>query len=414
MARYFGHIRDAVNRFPIPGSPTADQSQRASRDEDTESMYNSRFRDLEGRQAGVENELRQMRQSIDSLSTQICNGSMRLRAGSGTKMEDKTLEADTLVARLQSLETQMLQEKAQAKERVDGLTRSMQQLEEEKAKLREVILGNSVKQKISDEDIKLRFANLRQQIQALANSPACDLNRKHAFPRAQGDSRIKWSLFSPADRVFYMRALIYDIIHHYILSRDIFGLDESLLSRQHHREMHLDDALGDFERLLRENDVKETFISDWRLATLKCIETFRPASRDRSAASADIWKVLEVFARHGQDSSKLKSEIRQLCDNAFTLRLLTRQSDDRYQFEIPEVGAEYNPEEESVDAYGVIGAGKESNIIAIPFCGALMKYTVNGDTEIPCVLEPAQVVVQAKESKNFSYATKDSSTDSSS
>ncbi|KAG6241819.1 hypothetical protein E4U24_005999 [Claviceps purpurea] len=377
-------------------------------------MNTSRVRGIEGRQPRVENELQQERQSTDSLPTRVCKKLMRRRAGSETKVEEKTLEVEILEARLQSLETQMLQEKAQAKERVDGLTRSMQQLEEEKAKLREVILGNSVEQKISDEDIKLRFANLRQQIQALANSPACDLNRKHAFPRAQGDSRIKWSLFSPADRVFYMRALIYDIIHHYILSRDIFGLEESLIPRENNREMHLDDALGDFERLLRENDVKETFISDWRLATLKCIETFKPAPKDRTAASSDIWYSLQPFVIPGQDPSKLRSEIRQLCDNAFTLRLLTRQSDDRYQFKIPEVGAEYDPEEGSVEAYGVIGAGKESNIIAIPFCGALMKYTVNGDTEIPCVLEPAQVVVQAKESKNFSYATKDSSTDSSS
>ncbi|KAG6199237.1 hypothetical protein E4U10_005219 [Claviceps purpurea] len=376
-------------------------------------MNTSRVRGIEGRQPRVENELQQERQSTDSLPTRVCKKLMRRRAGSETKVEEKSLEVEILEARLQSLETQMLQEKAQAKERVDGLTRSMQQLEEEKAKLREVILGNSVEQKISDEDIKLRFANLRQQIQALANNAAYDLNRNQVFPRALGDFKIRWSSFSPADRVFHMRSVIFGIIHRHILSRDIFGLDESLFSRQHHREMHLDHALGDFERLLRENDVKETFISDWRLATLKCIETFRPASRDRSAASADIWNVLELFARHGQDSSKLKSEIRQLCDNAFTLRLLTRQSDDRYQFEIPEAGVEYDPKEGVVDAYGVIGAGKESNIIAFTFCGALMKYTVNGDTEIPCVLEPAQVVVQAKESKNFSYATKDSSTDSS-
>ncbi|KAG6035332.1 hypothetical protein E4U19_004809 [Claviceps sp. Clav32 group G5] len=389
-----------MSRTSIPGSP--DQSQRASRDEDIESMYNSCFRDLEGRQAGVENELRQMRQSIDSLSTKICNGCMRPRSRSGTKLEDKTLEVDTLQARLQSLETQLLQEKAQAKDRIDGLIMSMRKLEEEKAKLREVILGNSVKQKISDEDIKQRFANLRQQIQALANSAACDLNQKYVFRRALGDFKINWSSLSPADRVFHMRAVIFRIIHRHILSRDIFGLEESPLSRQHHREMQLDHALGDFEGLLRENEVKGTLISDWRLATLKCVEALRPASRDKSAASADILNALESFVKHGQDLPKLISEIRQLCDNAFALRLLTRQSDDRYQFVIPEVGAEYDPDKGSVEAYGVIGGGKESNIIAIPFCGALMKYTVNGDTEISSVLEAAQVVVQAKESKKSS------------
>ncbi|KAG6068540.1 hypothetical protein E4U32_000365 [Claviceps aff. humidiphila group G2b] len=374
----------AMRRISIPGSPKADQSQRASRDEDTESMCSS--------------------------SPQGCNDFMRLRAESERKLEDKTLEVDTLEARLQSLETQLQQERAQTKDKVARLTRSIQQLAEEKAKLREVILGNSVKQKISDEDIKQRFANLRQQIQALANNAAYDLNRKTAFLGALGDFKTNWSSFSPADRVFHMRSVIFGIIHRHILSRNIFGLEESRLSREHHREMQLDHALGDFEGLLRENKVKGTLISDWRLATLKCVESFRPASRDRSSASSDIWNAFEAFIRYGQDTSKLRSEISQLCDNAFTLRLLTRQSDDRYQFEIPEVGAECDPEEEFVEVYGVIGAGKGSNIIAIPFCGALMKYTVNGDTEISCVLEPAQVVVQAKESKNSSYATGDLST----
>ncbi|KAG6321248.1 hypothetical protein E4U44_005370 [Claviceps purpurea] len=290
---------------------------------------------------------------------------------------------------------------------------SMQQLEDEKAKLREVILGNSVKQKISDEDIKQRFASLRQQIQALSNSPAYDLQQQLCAVRSPVNNfEAQWNLFSPADRVFHMRAVIFGIIHHYILNRDIFGLEESVISREHDREMHLDFALGDFEGLLRENEVKKTFISDWRLATLKCIETFKPAPKDRTAASSDIWYSLQPFVIHGQDPLKLRSEIRQLCDSAFTLRLLTRQSDDRYQFKIPEVGVEYDPEKGTVEAYGVIGGGKESNIIAIPFCGALMKYTVNGDTEMSCVLEPAQVVVQAKESKKSSYAANDLLTDS--
>ncbi|KAG6114574.1 hypothetical protein E4U13_003292 [Claviceps humidiphila] len=373
-----------MRRISIFGSPKADQSQRASRDEDTESMCSS--------------------------SPQGCNDFMRLRAECERKLEDKTLEVDTLEARLQSLETQLQQERAQTKDKVARLTRSIQQLAEEKAKLREVILGNSVKQNISDEDIKQRFANLRQQIQALANNAAYDLSLEQIFPRALGDVKIKWSSFSPADRVFYIRSVIFGIIHRHILSRDIFGLEDSRLSREHHREMQLHDALGDFEGLLRENKVKGTLISDWRLATLKCVESFRPASRDRSAASSDIWNALEAFVRHGQDTLKLRSEISQLCDNAFTLRLLTRTSDDRYQFEIPKVGTEYDPEKDFIDAYGVIGAGKESNIIAIPFCGALIKYTVSGDTEISCVLESAQVVVQAKESKNSSYATGDLST----
>ncbi|KAG6112848.1 hypothetical protein E4U14_001914 [Claviceps sp. LM454 group G7] len=311
-----------------------------------------------------------LRSEIQSLKAQLQQENAD-RQDKVEQLQKKSTEAKGLRSELQSLREQLQRQKAISKEKVDELATTIQRLDEDK-KLRKVIQGNALRLTISDDEIRERFVNLREQIKALANSAAYDLNRKHVFPRTLGGFTRKWNSLSPGDRVFHLRAVIHNIIHRHILSRDIFGLEESPLSRGHHRDMKLDDALGDFEGLLRENEVKETFISDWRLSTLKCIGTFRPALRDRSAASSDIWNVLEAFARHGQDSPKLFAEIRQLCDNAFTLRLLTRQSDDRYQFEIPD---EYDPE-------------KGSNVDAFLFCSALVKYTVNEDTEISRLLEP--------------------------
>ncbi|KAG6068535.1 hypothetical protein E4U32_000360 [Claviceps aff. humidiphila group G2b] len=314
------------------------------------------------------------------------------------QLEKKGKAASTYASEVQSLSKQLQNEKTYCREKVADLTTTIRELDEEKKKLREVILGNTVNQKISDEDIKQRFANLRQQIQALANNLAYELHPQ-------------FSVGSRADWVFEMRASIFRSIHYFILDSDIFGLAESCSSAQYNPEVRLDHALGDFEGLLRAKKVTNKFISDWRLATFKCVETFGHTPGDTSFARFDIWNILLPFHKPGQDVSKLDTDIQQLCENAFTLRLLTRQSDARYQFEIPEIGVEYNPTEGFVEAYGVIGGGEESNIIAIAFCGALVKYTVNEDTEISCVLDPAQVVVQAMEVQKPSDATKDLLTD---
>ncbi|KAG6236946.1 hypothetical protein E4U25_003214 [Claviceps purpurea] len=367
----------------------------------------------------IETKVENLSKELDNLPAKIGEEVMKLCTKSEKQLEKKSKEANNLRSELQSvkdqlekrdktastyasevksLRKQLQDEKAYCREKVAGLNTTIRELDEDKKKLREVILGNTVHQKISDEDIKQRFANLRQQIQALANNLAYELH-----PQYRLQNRADW--------VFEMRASIFRSIHYFILNKDIFGLAESCSPDQHDSEVRLDHALGDFEGLLRAKKVTNKFISDWRLATFKCVETFGHAPGDASVARFDIWKILLPFHKPGQDVSKLYTDIQQLCDNAFTLRLLTRQSDDRYQFEIPEDGVEYDPTEGSVEAYGVIGGAEESNIIAIAFCGALVKYTVNEDTEISCVLEPAQVVVKAKKSPKPSDATQDLLTD---
>lgn len=154
------------------------------------------------------------------------------------QLERKGKAASTYASEVHSLRKQLQNEKTYCRDKVADLTTTIRELDEDKKKLREVILGNTVHQKISDEDIKQRFANLRQQIQALANNLACELH-----PQFSVESRADW--------VFKMRASIFRRIHYLILDRDIFGLAESCSSAQYDPEVRLDHALGDFEGLLR-------------------------------------------------------------------------------------------------------------------------------------------------------------------
>ncbi|KAG6102856.1 hypothetical protein E4U30_000044 [Claviceps sp. LM220 group G6] len=169
------------------------------------------------------------------------------------QLETNSTEAKGLRSELQSLEDQLQQHKADSQEKVAGLVTTIQELDEDKRKLRGVILDNALhlRPTISDDEIRQRFLNIRQQIQAVVNNLAYD--KTHRFmPRAAGNEdkfRLyqQYNSYSPEDRVFFVRAAVYQIVFHYILSRDAFGLTGSVQPLQCDQEAHLDQFLGDFE-----------------------------------------------------------------------------------------------------------------------------------------------------------------------
>ncbi|KAG6058642.1 hypothetical protein E4U17_007813 [Claviceps sp. LM77 group G4] len=306
---------------------------------------------------------------VNDVSTRVCDEFMKLCVKSEVRLEAKSQEADALKLELLSLKKKLQQEI-------------------ENSKLREVILGNTVKHKISDEEIKQRFVDLRQQMQAIANNPKIDKSR--SFDCCVADNAFEfnfkqqYNLFSPADRVFLIRGGIYEIVRYFILNRNIFGLAGSFSPLRCNPETELDRALGDFEDHLR---AKKGAV---------CTETLNPAPRDISEARDEIWHLLRPLLKPGQETSDFMAEICQFCANAFTLRLLSRQSEDQYEIETPEPGGEHDPSKGSVEVCGVRGGGDITNIISFSICGALLKYTKNENNEASCVLEPAHVVVRAK------------------
>ncbi|KAG6321240.1 hypothetical protein E4U44_005362 [Claviceps purpurea] len=341
---------------------------------------------------------------VNDVSTRVCDEFTKLCVESEVRLEAKSQEADALKLELQSLKKKLQQEIENSEVKLEGVAVTIQQLEEDKQKLREVILGNTVKSKISDEEIKQRFVDLRQQMQVIANNPKIDKTR--SFDCCVADNLFEFNLkqqynvSSPADRVFLIRGGIYEIVRYFILNSNTFGLAGSSSPLRCNPETELDRALGDFEDLLRAKKVTPKIISDWRLATFKCTETLNPAPRDISEARDEIWHLLRPLLKPGQGSSDFMAEICQFCANAFTLRLLSRQSEDQYEFETPEPGGEHDPSKGSVEVCGVRGGGDTTNIITFSICGALLKYTKNENNEASCVLEPAHVVVRAKESES--------------
>ncbi|KAG6116282.1 hypothetical protein E4U14_000335 [Claviceps sp. LM454 group G7] len=163
------------------------------------------------------------------------------------QLESKSTEAKCLRSELQSLKEQVQQQKADSQEKVAGLTTMIQELDEDKRKLREVIVGNALRHEVSDDEIRQRFLNIRQQIQAVVNNPAYDKARKFMPRAAVNDFEFRiyqqYNSYSRGDRIFLLRSTVYQIICHFILSRDAFGLTGSVQS--------VDQFLGDFEGMLR-------------------------------------------------------------------------------------------------------------------------------------------------------------------
>ncbi|KAG6058641.1 hypothetical protein E4U17_007812 [Claviceps sp. LM77 group G4] len=355
-------------------------------------------------------EAEELRSELQSLKEQL----QQEKADSQDKVEQletKSTEAKGLRSELQSLKKQLQQQKADSQETVAELTTTIQGLDEDKRKLREVILGNALRPKISDDEIRQRFVNIRQQIQAVVNNLAYDKTRTF-MPRAAGNESVlrihqEYNSYSPEDRIFLMRSTVYDIIRHFIFGRDTFGLAGLVTPLQYNREEQLDQFLGEFEGLLRRKKVTNEVISDWRLATFKCIESFNAAPHDNSNARGEIRQFLFPLLRSERNLLEIAVEINRLCDDAFALRLLTRKSGDRYQFDGPTRGVECVPAKGNVEICAVLGGGEVSNHVAFSICGALIKKTGNKESEVTCVLEPAHVVVQAKESNRSPHFTRD-------
>ncbi|KAG6125579.1 hypothetical protein E4U38_007550 [Claviceps purpurea] len=390
-----GSMDPKAHESPVP---------RALRDENVETISKNssdpRSSDTDNREVRVGINLVALGTEMYTLLKKFCDESIKQSAESKNKLETRRIEADELRSELKHLKQQLQHEKACCEERVAGLNATIQELDEGKKKLREVILGNALNQKTSDDEIKQLYAALRQQIQALANSPAYDKTRQYhchdKSTKAEVNFQKQYNSYSSADRVFLIRSSIYRILHSFILDRSVFGLTDSSSTVQSDSGQ-LDQALGDFEALLRANKVSTTSISEWRLATIRCIETFNPVPVDRTAARDEIWKRLQPLIKSGPEERNPKAEIEQLCDDAFALRRETMKSDGRYCFSSPGHGARLHmSKSHPVEVCGVLGGGEAGNSVAFSICGALMKFTGNGDTDTSCVLEPAHVVVQAK------------------
>ncbi|KAG5996740.1 hypothetical protein E4U52_005956 [Claviceps spartinae] len=398
-----------------PGDFESYQPQQRPRDDDTGNTCILDVRTSENPQPRIE-------EKIDSLAKDLCVEREKI-------LVTKSKEAEGLRSEVKSLREQLQREKKETQEKVSGLTTTIQRLDEDKIQLRLVIPENILRHKVCDVEIWKRFVSIRCRIKAVVDNSKYDMTRKFMPRDAADDFELRfyqqYNSYCPADRVLLMRATVYHVLYCYILGRDAFGLAGSdpllrvgVKCTQDAPEVLLDRFLSASEGLLRPSKGAVVLylrfsasshankplgtnevISNWRLATFKCIETFSAAlpPRRNTIARDQIRRLLHPLLSFQQDTASTNKEIDWLCDAAFALWLSTTKSVDQYQFDGPKLG-EKCPKD-TVEVSGVIGNGKASNFVAFSIWGALTKKTGNKGSEITCVLEPANVVVLAQRAR---------------
>ncbi|KHN93781.1 uncharacterized protein MAM_08345 [Metarhizium album ARSEF 1941] len=274
----------------------------------------------------------------------------------------------------------------------------IEKLKKEKNKLRKIILDQTGSERVSDDEIKKTFTNIRQKIQAIAHSKALDMDvsvsvRSPRHPEVHNLWYI-WNDLSLADRGFVLRGQIFSCIVDRILEQKLFGI----IPTHHHVLQEIEYSLGELEEYMSFSQVPAEAIVDWRHATMKAIDQTKIEHDYIGGVESAIMSFLSCLIREQAKNSapfdKLQRDIHDVCKDAYQLGFLMRKSKDHYTCEMFSQENNVRENETALEVHGVLHGGRESSSVALTICGALIKRPWNDDME-PVVLEPAHVLVES-------------------
>ncbi|KAH6842400.1 hypothetical protein B0I37DRAFT_381842 [Chaetomium sp. MPI-CAGE-AT-0009] len=276
------------------------------------------------------------------------------------------------------------------------------------AMFRTIILDQAGVQKISDDEVIQGFLKLRQDIQKLSHSSSYLVDSNPVFTTTQQDTmpasfyrESVWGTLSLGDRRLRMRANIFEELHFHILGYNCFGLD-GFQADGAGLVGPVESGLQRFEHGLRELGVSESVLTDWRIATINCVELSGIEDMTSDRAATDIFSLLApLLSKHVRPSEEevLRSSILSLCKDAYKLRMMMRKSKDKYAVE--KIGLNglilLSALESKADSVAVEGGknSEGSDEIAYTMFGALTKQP-EGEGQPVKVLEKAQVVLKKR------------------
>ncbi|KAJ3498449.1 hypothetical protein NLG97_g1112 [Lecanicillium saksenae] len=303
-----------------------------------------------------------------------------------------------------------------------GTTELVAQLEIANAKIRAIqgrektllstILDKSGSDKLLDGDLTRKFVNMRRQIQRLASNRLYasngQLTRPYA-PNAKDDLFYEdWLVESAKDRSLLLRAAMYHLLHRKILGTNHFGLFPGATAAgadQRHWST-IDRSLSRLEEALQDRRVPENDVTDWRVATFKCIQSAQLGNDEGANVAEDMYYFFErCMIEDAEDTEigKLRQGFVQLCRDAMKMRLLMRSSPEGYSCVILCDGLPLSRHEDIAEPYAVLrGKSNEaSDAIKFTLFGALVKHAkYKGEGEV--VLEKAEVETKGPQRRRFS------------
>ncbi|OAA45692.1 hypothetical protein NOR_03481 [Metarhizium rileyi] len=285
-----------------------------------------------------------------------------------------------------------------------AIEREKQDLAQDLERLRSVIVNDTSHGNIPDEEIKRRFAGIRQLIQIVAHSKALNLTDEHQVQSLRenptiGEFYVSLGSLSTKERQMVVRAEIFRRIRNGILWQNTFGLgpeyqDDSTGTVYFGKDFQL--FMEQFEKYMQVNRVSPDIITNWTHATFKCMDDAKFTYKDTSLTRDWIFDVLQPLLNRqctSSDTTKLCKDISQLCDDAYNFRMIVRRSTETYIFEDLPYGTDLDGNESMAQAQAVQNGGKESKFVAFTICPALVKCGESA-AGTRAVLEPAHVIVQ--------------------
>ncbi|EAQ84518.1 predicted protein [Chaetomium globosum CBS 148.51] len=207
------------------------------------------------------------------------------------------------------------------------------------AMFRTIILDQAGVQKISDDEILQGFLKLRQDVQKLSRSasylvdtnPTISTAQEEATPSISSFYRAAtWGQLGLVDRRLRVRAKIFDELHFHILGYNCFGL-QGFQAEVGALTGPVEPGLRRFETILQDRGVSENVITDWRIATINCVELTGIEEMTSKFAATDIFAILApLLSKHVRPSEEdvLRATILDLCKDAYKLRMMMRKSKD--------------------------------------------------------------------------------------
>jgi hypothetical protein len=281
---------------------------------------------------------------------------------------------------------------------------------EEKARLRKIVLDKTGDQRVLDELVKDKFVSLRQKAQVIANSSAYDVNRPIAWGRAKihrvFDHKV-WTRLTTKDRKDNLMAeifdqLYFDVFDYKMFFRQVVPSDQGTGDRKSTVELDLQR----YESLLKDSNVNETLINNWRIASIECCAELgnsqAPRGRKLSRSMFEAFQPIISAKADKKQLEDLQDQLTALCNEAWDLRLIMRKSREGHRCVRPPTRDKrcfLEDFENLVEPISVEGGNtkEKSDEIAYSLFGALVKDPAGaGHAEGEVVLEKAQVVLKRR------------------
>ncbi|PTB35978.1 hypothetical protein M441DRAFT_151936 [Trichoderma asperellum CBS 433.97] len=280
-------------------------------------------------------------------------------------------------------------------------------LQDKERSMRDFLIENSHNKIISDRDVREKFTQLRQRIQWLASNKAYNIEEFHNLKLNESWFEPRyiealWGESPKPGRLVILRSLMFHFLNVNILDKLLFDINDAngspSLAGVGSSIPSLGQAFSLFERVISDRGVNHDMLVNWRLSTFKCIEAAGLGGTDADFGVIDGDAMFDCFQRFisekatVQQIERLRNAYRELCKEAWTLRLLMRNSLEPFEcyvsrgYQLGGLEALYEVIGEISHVSGMTGE------FAFPIFGALIKHAkIHGEGFK--ILEKAQCIM---------------------